>query len=260
MEYTGSLRITTPEGLAVDLSLAGIGSRFMATALDVLIQGVTGTVGALALAALFEGGVLALFYAVGLFLVLFGYDVAFEMLNNGRTPGKQAAGLRVVRDDGTPITFVASAIRNILRLVDFLPSFYGVAMLSIFLTRRQQRLGDLAAGTLVIRDQNLKGWSPGTGHEAGDVRCRDSDPFRLGCECGDAGGAAAGAGVPGSAADVDGGGAGEARGGSRRAVAAEGRRGAGVRPRGVPRGARPRAGRLGSAPRRGRSGGPRRSR
>lgn len=154
VEYPDHLRITTPEGVAVDLALAGIGSRFMAALLDVTIQAAVAIAAGLALSALLDGGVLVLILAVGGFLILFGFDVAFEVLNGGRTPGKQAAGLRVLRDDGAPVTFVTSAIRNVLRLVDILPAFYGVAMLSIFLTRRHQRLGDLAAGTIVVRERS----------------------------------------------------------------------------------------------------------
>jgi uncharacterized RDD family membrane protein YckC len=155
VEYPDRLTITTPEGVAVDLALAGIGSRFMAAMLDIVIQVSIGVAGGFILAALFEGGVLVLLLSIGAFLVIFGYDVAFEVLNGGRTPGKRSAGLRVVRDDGAPVTFVTSAIRNVMRIIDFLPVFYGVGMTSIFLTRHHQRLGDLAAGTIVVRERAL---------------------------------------------------------------------------------------------------------
>lgn len=153
MEYPDRLTVTTPEGVALDLSLAGIGSRFLGAMLDVTIQAAIGIGGAIVLAALFDGGVFTLLASVGAFVVLFGYDVAFEVLNGGRTPGKQAAGLRVVRDTGAPMTFVTSAIRNVLRLVDILPLFYGVGMAFVFFSKRHQRLGDLAAGTVVVRER-----------------------------------------------------------------------------------------------------------
>ena len=153
MEYGDRFTITTPEGVALDLSLAGVGSRFIATMLDVLIQVSIGLAGLLIFSNLLDGGVLTLVLSIGAFLLLFAYDVAFEVLAGGRTPGKRATGLRVVRESGAPVTFVTSAIRNILRLVDFLPAFYGIAMASVFLTRRHQRLGDLAAGTLVVRER-----------------------------------------------------------------------------------------------------------
>jgi uncharacterized RDD family membrane protein YckC len=153
MEYEDRLEITTPEGVAVDLTLAGVGSRSMAAMLDLLIQGLIALAGAIVLIALLDGGVLILVASIALFVLIFGYDVCFEVLNRGRTPGKRAAGLRVVRDTGAPVTFITSAIRNVLRIVDILPGFYGVAMLSVFVTRRHQRLGDLAAGTIVVRDR-----------------------------------------------------------------------------------------------------------
>jgi uncharacterized RDD family membrane protein YckC len=153
VEYGDRLTITTPEGVAVDLVLANIGSRFLAALLDVAIQGGIGLVAVLILSAALDGGVLALVLSIGAFLLIFGYDVAFEVRNHGRTPGKRAAGLRVVRASGAPVTFVTSAIRNVLRLIDILPVFYGVAMISIFFTRRHQRLGDIAAGTIVVRDE-----------------------------------------------------------------------------------------------------------
>ncbi|MBC7287208.1 MAG: RDD family protein, partial [Armatimonadetes bacterium] len=88
--------------------------------------------------------------AAGTFVFL-GYFIIFEMLWNGQSPGKRAARIRVIRDDGTPITFVESAIRNLLRIVDFLPFYYGVGLLSILLSRRNKRLGDFAAGTVVVK-------------------------------------------------------------------------------------------------------------
>ena len=92
-------------------------------------------------------------FSIVFFLVFFGYDVLFEVRSRGRTPGKRWTGLRVVRTGGQPVTFVPSCVRNVMRLVDFLPALYAIGMLSIFVTPRNQRLGDLAAGTLVMRDR-----------------------------------------------------------------------------------------------------------
>ena len=86
------------------------------------------------------------------FLVNFGYDVAFETLASGRTPGKRWTGLRVVRADGGPVTFTTSAVRNLLRLVDGLFA-YAVGVVAILVSARNQRLGDLAAGTVVVRER-----------------------------------------------------------------------------------------------------------
>jgi len=155
MEYEDRVRIATPEGVDVELTLAGIGSRFIAAILDLLIQGAILLAAALALGVLGDddGGVGAAVYSIVLFLVFFAYDVLFEVRSRGRTPGKRWTGLRVVRTGGSPITFVPSCVRNVMRVVDFLPATYAIGMLSIFVTARNQRLGDLAAGTLIVRER-----------------------------------------------------------------------------------------------------------
>jgi len=155
MEYEDRVRISTPEGVDVELTLAGIGSRFIAALLDLMLQG------AVLLAAAFALGVLGgdgsslgtAAFSIVFFLVFFGYDVLFEVRSRGRTLGKRWTGLRVVRSGGRPVTFVPSAVRNVLRVVDILPMFYAIGMLSIFVTGRNQRLGDLAAGTLIVRER-----------------------------------------------------------------------------------------------------------
>jgi hypothetical protein len=88
-----------------------------------------------------------------IFLFYWGYYIFFEMLWNGQTPGKRWTGLRVIRTDGTPITLSESLIRNLTRIVDFLPAAYGVGIITMFIDKRSRRLGDLAAGTLVIHDR-----------------------------------------------------------------------------------------------------------
>jgi len=145
--------IATPEGVSLELVLAGVGSRFIARLLDTVIQ--FAIIIALALGIYFTSapGIVRAVVRVLLFLLVFGYDVPFEVLNGGRTIGKLAAGIRVVGALGEPIGFLASAIRNILRIVDFLPALYVGGVISIVATRRDQRLGDLAAGTIVVRDR-----------------------------------------------------------------------------------------------------------
>ena len=153
MEYEDRLRIATPEGVDLELKLAGVGSRFTAALIDFLIQ--VALLIAL-LVAFIIGGSLSGFggaaYVLLAFLVFAGYDVLFEVLNSGRTPGKQLNGIRVVRVDGSPVRFLTSAVRNALRVIDML-FFYLVGVLSILVTPRNQRLGDLAAGTLVVRER-----------------------------------------------------------------------------------------------------------
>jgi uncharacterized RDD family membrane protein YckC len=145
--------IATPEGVTMELVLAGLGSRFVARLLDTLIQLAIILALALGVALSSPPGFVRAILLVILFLVLLAYDLPFEVLNGGRTIGKAAAGIRVVGRNGEPVGFLASAIRTILRIVDFLPAMYAVGVVTIVATRQDQRLGDLAAGTLVIRDR-----------------------------------------------------------------------------------------------------------
>jgi len=147
--YEDRISIPTPEGVELELVLAGVGSRLVATVIDYLVKGaillalwIIGT----AVGGDEVGGFLLAGLVVASFLVWFGYDVAFETLASGRTPGKRAAGLRVVRLGGEPVGFLASAVRNLLRLVDSLPGLYAVGALSVLFSRRNQRLGDLVSG------------------------------------------------------------------------------------------------------------------
>ncbi len=149
-DYQDRLRIATPEGVTVDLILAGLGSRFTATLIDLTLKVVL-IVGALIGASQIGDLGIALFSIIS-FAIYFGYDVAFEVLANGRTPGKRWTGLRVLRDDGRPVDLLSSAIRNVVRLVDGLPLSYLPAMVSILVTKHNQRLGDLAASTIVVRE------------------------------------------------------------------------------------------------------------
>jgi len=154
--------IPTPEGVDVDLTLAGIGSRFIASLIDTSIKIIA--LGGFFIflfggASLLDGDAFtslgAAVYLVVAFLIMFGYDVFFETLSSGRTPGKRWTGLRVVRTGGRPVGFVASAIRNVVRIVDFLPSLYLIGMITAIATRMNQRLGDLAAGTVVVRERPI---------------------------------------------------------------------------------------------------------
>lgn len=151
--------MATPEGVTLDVTLAGVGSRFAAGVIDQLLR--TAILVSLVFLQSLAGdglstssGVLVAALLVVVFLVQFAYDVLFETLASGRTPGKRWTGLRVVKVGGTPVGFVASALRNLLRIVDALPGFYLVGILAVLFTRNNQRLGDLAAGTIVIRERS----------------------------------------------------------------------------------------------------------
>src|SRR5438874_7851272 len=126
MVFEDRLTLDTPEGVQLELTLAGVGSRFTAALLDYLIQLVIlialGLVFGYGFGVTLGGGAwAAAIFFVLVFLVFNGYFIAFEVLASGRTPGKRWNGLRVVRESGAPVTFGASAVRNVLRLVDILP-------------------------------------------------------------------------------------------------------------------------------------------
>jgi uncharacterized RDD family membrane protein YckC len=152
VEYADHVEIYTPEGVDLELTLGGLGSRFLAELFDYLVKGAM--IGALAI-VLFAigGGVSAAIFFVLVFLIWFGYDVLFEVLANGQTPGKRLTGLRVVRTEGQPVGFVTSSIRNLLRLIDGPVTSYVVGIVAIVASSKNQRLGDMAAGTLVVREQ-----------------------------------------------------------------------------------------------------------
>lgn len=142
--------IETPEGIDLVLRPAGLVARSLAFAIDLGIRLLA--IGALLLVfGLFDSFGMGL-AAIALFLVNWWYMVLFEVLNQGRTPGKRIMGLRVVQDDGTPVGWASSLTRNLLRFVDMLPFGYSVGAVSCLNHPMFKRLGDLAAGTLVIHD------------------------------------------------------------------------------------------------------------
>jgi uncharacterized RDD family membrane protein YckC len=155
VEYEDRISIATPEGVDLELALAGVGSRFVAAIVDLTLQ----TLLVIALALVFViggvglGGADAAVFTLAAFALFASYDILFEVFASGRTPGKRFNGLRVVRDDGSPVGFLTSTVRNVLRLIDILPGGYLVGIVAILATSRNQRLGDIAAGTLVVRER-----------------------------------------------------------------------------------------------------------
>ena len=147
-------QIETPEGIDLLLRPAGLMPRALAFAFDLGVRGVV--IGILLVPLALLGNIGLGLGSLLLFLLNWWYMVLFEVLNQGCSPGKQVMGLRVVRDDGTPIGWSASLIRNLLRFVDTLPFGYFLGAISCLQHPHFKRLGDLAAGTLVIyREQPL---------------------------------------------------------------------------------------------------------
>ena len=164
----GIVSVATPEAVALTFPLAGLGSRGLALAFDGLLLAALSVAefGLWALASLVLGAtgagrailpwVTGAFIGVA-FLTVWGYFIIGEAAGAGRTPGKRRAGIRVVRQDGSRIGLVDAIIRNLLRLVDVLPGSWSVGVVSILVTRKAQRLGDLAAGTIVVADSGTAG-------------------------------------------------------------------------------------------------------
>lgn len=164
MDTFDQLKIDTPEQIALELPLAGIGSRFLAMAIDTLIQTaaylIIGILFLLVLPAGFSmftflpktlGPAIAIFLG---FAVYWGYFAIFESLWNGQTPGKRVAGIRVIKESGRPINAIESIGRNLLRTIDMQPAFlYGVGLVCMMLNKQSRRLGDFVAGTVVVHEK-----------------------------------------------------------------------------------------------------------
>jgi uncharacterized RDD family membrane protein YckC len=142
----------TPEGILLELRPAGLSARFFAFLIDALIRfGVTYSLFFVVTLAQMGGLGLAILL-IFMFLMEWFYPVIFELSRTGSTPGKRVYGLRVVMDNGLPVTPGASITRNLLRVADFLPAMFGFGIVSILLRKDCKRLGDIAASTLVVHD------------------------------------------------------------------------------------------------------------
>ena len=176
IETEETLIIETPERVQLAFALASIGNRSLAVAIDHFIQffsifavtwlflsisGFGDTIddsgGAYPLLQEMPKWTLALMIIL-LFLIFSGYFIFFEWIWNGQTPGKRLLKLRVIREDGRPITLWEAMARNLLRIFDTFPGFilpiYSVGLITIFASRRDQRIGDMFAGTVVVRERS----------------------------------------------------------------------------------------------------------
>jgi uncharacterized RDD family membrane protein YckC len=164
-----TLDVRTPESIEFSYDLAGVGSRFLAVMIDLCIQV---AIALLCIWGLFLVGLksaphlphaatrlstsigLAFVIAV-IFLIFFGYFIIFEAMWNGQTPGKKALGIRVVRDGGYPLDWGASLVRNLVRVGEAAAAFYAISVVVAVLSPQNKRVGDLAAGTIVVRDSRI---------------------------------------------------------------------------------------------------------
>ena len=181
MESLDRFDIDTPEQIALELPLAGIGSRLLALATDSLLQMAAllllFIVGALVSLGDYAslGGQVDRFVsqtigAIVLVLVPFclywGYFALFEIIWNGKTPGKRMAGIRVIHQSGRPMTVIECIGRNLMRGVDILPGVYGVGLICMMCNKQNRRVGDFVAGTIVVHDKTQESVSPTWGDRA----------------------------------------------------------------------------------------------
>ena len=151
--------LRTPEAVAISYDIAGIGSRFLAALVDGLVMVVLEILMLLGCLALYLTGGAARQAAIILaltltFLLIWGYFALFESLWNGQTPGKRLRRIRVIKVSGYPIGFFEALVRNLVRIIDFLPILYGVGLVSMFISTESRRLGDYAAGTIVVKERS----------------------------------------------------------------------------------------------------------
>lgn len=154
--------VETPESVAFAYELAGAGSRGAAILIDTVFVTLiivaeigVGLLASTALAAVKLSDAPVWVFGVVIavaFITYWGYYVFGEVFRNGRTPGKRYLGIRVVRDDGSRVSALDSVIRNAMRIVDMMPGYYGVGLVAMLLSARSKRLGDMVAGTIVVRD------------------------------------------------------------------------------------------------------------
>ena len=162
------LIIETPERVPLHFALASIGNRFLACAIDHALQVLTILVVVLGFTVLADYASLgdeissapkwvkALLILI-VFLIVSGYFAFFEWIWKGQTPGKRMLKLRVIREDGRPVTFWEAAVRNLLRTLDMMPApFYSVGLISVFVSLSDQRVGDMVAGTVVVREREAE--------------------------------------------------------------------------------------------------------
>lgn len=177
MQSLDRLDIDTPEQIALELPLAGIGSRFLALTVDSLLQlvaiiviflvgalltiGSSASLGWLALGRFVSQTVEAVIFILVPFCLYWGYFAFFEIIWQGRTPGKRVAGIRVIHQTGRPMTAIECIGRNLMRAVDILPPpIYGVGLVCMMCNAQNRRLGDFIAGTIVVHDKALDSVSP----------------------------------------------------------------------------------------------------
>lgn len=188
MQSGDHMEVVSPESVSIEYELAGAGSRFIACFWDTLIQFVLLVTSIIVLTSISKGNlnflnhgdINPLHSVAGALLILYisliftGYYIFFEAIWNGQTPGKRLAGLRVRRDGGYGIGFIEAVVRNLLRIIDFLPSSYALGCVVMMMNARGKRIGDYVAGTVVVKERRKA--SDRTGARERPVTGVGSDP------------------------------------------------------------------------------------
>ena len=151
-------QVKTPEQVNISYSIAGLGTRFLALSIDIIIQTITISVLILSLYGSLDFGFASQDLYLAVIIIIFAviyylYFLIFELILKGRTPGKALLHIRVVRMDGRAVDLSGIVLRNLIRLIDFLPGFYTVGAICMFVNKDSRRLGDIVAGTIVVRDE-----------------------------------------------------------------------------------------------------------
>jgi uncharacterized RDD family membrane protein YckC len=182
MSSADKLTIETPEQTAIEFPLAGIGSRFLAIAIDLLLRVAFLTVLGIIVGLFGLGGMLSNMrwqwtiaaLIIAYFFLETGYFAFFEVIWNGQTPGKRWTHLRVIKDSGRAVGVPDAILRNLMRIIDYLPSFYGVGVVTILISGENKRLGDYAAGTVVVHEKPMQGagflWAGTSGQSSGQTQ------------------------------------------------------------------------------------------
>jgi uncharacterized RDD family membrane protein YckC len=183
------LMIDTPEQIALELPLAGVGSRSLALVIDSLLQVLFIILVNLMLVFLipFVGNsfknIGAILMVLIPFFFMWGYFTLFEIFWNGQTPGKRLVRIRIISDSGRPITPAEAIGRNLVRIIDMLPGVYAVGLICMLLNRRNKRLGDYVAGTIAVYDKKVERvstiWNPGIAAPAADPNAAKISPEEL---------------------------------------------------------------------------------
>lgn len=190
------VQIDTPEQISLEFPLAGIGSRFMALAVDTILQILLYIAGIFAMIGLAKyattlprwiawlpGSWITALTIIFLFCVYWGYFAFFEIIWKGQTPGKRLAGIRVIKNTGRPINVYETIGRNLMRTADWLPFLYIVGIVTMLLSRRNERLGDLVVGSIVIHDKRADtvrpDWTSSAGQSSANPQLSKITPEEL---------------------------------------------------------------------------------